>query len=242
MPEHHGLGSIHMTTQDTSVPENGLRTSALYYEDLAGKFVLLAFFMWLLSNSINAITGLLFQPAHDLMWALALISHTASLAFVGLVVGLTVTRKAPVDVAAGFEARVSSFFGTFILLSLIAVPRAEVGEVQALIATLLIIVGSIASIWCLWWLGRAFAVMAAARDLVVAGPYAHVRHPLYTAEAITVAGVILFNGSLMAVLVGAVQVFFQYRRIVNEEKVLGRAFEGYAAYKATTPMILPRLF
>lgn len=231
-----------MTIQDSSVSAGGGRTTALYYEDLAGKFVLLAFFMWLLSNSVTAMAGLLMQPSHDLMWALGLISHSASLAFAGLVVGLTVTRKPPVEVAAGFEARISSFFGTFILLTLIAVPRAEVGEMQALIATLLITLGSVASIWCLWWLGRAFAVMAAARDLVIAGPYAHVRHPLYTAEAITVLGVILFNGSLAAVLVGAVQVFFQYRRILSEEKVLGRAFAGYAAYKATTPMLLPRLF
>ncbi len=234
--------ALSMTTQDNSVPANGLRTSALYYEDLAGKVVLLTFFLWLLSKSLSAITGLLMLPAHDLTWYLGLISHTTSLAFVGLVVGLTMTRKAPVDVAAGFEARISSFFGTFILLSLIAVPRAQVGEVQALIATILIIVGTVSSIWCLWWLGRAFSVMATARDLVIAGPYAHVRHPLYTAEAITVVGVILFNGSLGAVLVGGIQFFFQYRRILNEEKVLGRAFEGYAAYKATTPMILPRLF
>lgn len=203
--------------------------------------MLLLFFFWLFKNSALAITGLLMQPAHDLMWVLGLLSHTTSLAFVALIVWLTVTRKAPVDVAAGWEARVSSFLGTFILLSLIGIPRAEVGEVQALIATILIIVGTVSSIWCLWWLGRAFAVMAAARELQTHGPYAHVRHPLYTAEAITVVGVILFNGSLMAVFVGAMQFYFQYRRILNEEAVLGRAFDGYAAYKARTPMILPRL-
>jgi len=242
LPEQQQSGALPMTTLDTTLPADPMRNTALQYEDALGKLVLVGFFLWLLSNSLGAVTALVLRPGHDLMWALTLISHTASVGFVGLIVWLTVTRKAPIDVATGVEARVSAFFGTFILLSLIAVPRAEVGETQAFVATLLIIVGTLSSILCLWWLGRAFAVAAAARELVTSGPYAYVRHPLYTAEAITVAGVILFNGSLAAVLVGVVQVFFQYRRIVNEEKVLGRAFGSYAAYKASTPMILPRLF
>jgi protein-S-isoprenylcysteine O-methyltransferase Ste14 len=235
------IGRHHMTTQHTSAPTTAPRSSLLQYEDLAGKFVLLMFFIWLLYGSVLSAAGHIVKAEHDWMWVLGLISKITSLAFAGLIVGLTVIRKPPVDVAAGLEARISSFIGTFILLALIAVPRSEISSAQALISTVLIIVGTASSVWCLWWLGRNFSVMAAARELVVAGPYAHVRHPLYTAEAITVVGVVLSNGSLLAVLVGAIQFFFQYRRIKNEEKVLSAVFDGYADYKKSTPMILPGL-
>jgi protein-S-isoprenylcysteine O-methyltransferase Ste14 len=106
----------------------------------------------------------------------------------------------------------------------------------------LIIVGTVSSTWCLWWLGRSFAVMAAARRIVVAGPYAVVRHPLYATESLIVIGCVLMNGTPLAFLVGALQFFFQYRRMVNEEKVLARALEGYTEYMSRTPMVIPRLF
>lgn len=132
--------------------------------------------------------------------------------------------------------------GTFVLLVLIAIPPSDVILLQALTAQILIIIGTASSVWVLWWLGRSFAVMAAARRIVVAGPYAVVRHPLYATESLIVIGCVLLNGSALAFLVGAVQFFFQYRRMVNEEKVLSRALEGYEDYKARTPMVIPRLF
>jgi protein-S-isoprenylcysteine O-methyltransferase Ste14 len=235
------IGRHQMTIQDTTTPVTGLRNSRLYYEDLAGKFVLLMFFIWVLYGSITATAGHILIAEHNVSWALGLVSKVSALIFAGLIVGLTITRKPPVDVAPGIEARISSFIGTFVLLALIAVPASNVAGAQTLISTILIIVGTVSSVWCLWWLGRNFSVMAAARELVIAGPYAYVRHPLYTAEAITVVGLVLANGSLLAVLVGVVQFFFQFRRIKNEEKVLGSVFAGYAAYKVSTPMILPRL-
>jgi protein-S-isoprenylcysteine O-methyltransferase Ste14 len=106
---------------------------------------------------------------------------------------------------------------------------------------ILIAAGWVLSACVLFWLGRAFSVMAQARGLVTTGPYAIVRHPLYLCEEITVLGVALAHLSIAAVLIVAVQWMFQLRRMANEEKVLDAAFPECAAYAARTPKILPRL-
>lgn len=232
-----------MTMQDVMfVDQREKRRSALQIEDIIGKFVLLTYFLWHLYNAGIATVASLVNAQYDVMWWLSFVSHVTSLGFVAMIVGLTVTRSAPVDVAPGIEARISAFLGTFILLGLMAVPHAPLGEVQMFIGTTFIIVGTVSSIWCIKWLGRAFSVMAAARNLVTTGPYAHVRHPLYTAEALTVIGVIITNGTQLGLLIGGMQFFFQYRRMINEEKVLSSVHPSYAAYKAVTPRVIPRLF
>jgi protein-S-isoprenylcysteine O-methyltransferase Ste14 len=233
-----------MTMQDmTAAPGQSERRAAyLQIEDKLGKLVLLLLFLWHFSQVWGSLLRMLANPQLGVMWVLSFVSTICSVGFVGLIVFLTVARTKPVDVQPGFEARFSAFMGTFVLLALIAIPPAGVPMGQAIVAMVLIIVGTVSSTWCLWWLGRSFAVMAAARRIVVAGPYAIVRHPLYATESLIVIGCVLMNGTPLAFLVGALQFFFQYRRMVNEEKVLARALEGYTEYMSRTPMVIPRLF
>jgi protein-S-isoprenylcysteine O-methyltransferase Ste14 len=103
------------------------------------------------------------------------------------------------------------------------------------------LIGTIFSIYCLHYLGRSFSIMASARELVTHGPYGVVRHPLYLAEGISTVGVILLNWSIWAVMLGLVQMALQFRRMLNEEKVLRAAFPEYADYAARVPMIVPGL-
>ena len=232
-----------MSMQDTPTAQ-GLalrRAQYLQLEDKLGKLALLILFLWHFSQVSGALVRMIAEPQHGLMWWLGFVSTICSVGFVALIVFLTVTRTQPVDVEPGFEARFSAFMGTFVLLALIAIPPAGVVVLQALVAKVLIIIGTVSSIWCLWWLGRSFAVMAAARKLVIAGPYAWVRHPLYATESLIVIGCVLLNGTAPAFAIGALQFFFQYRRMVNEEKVLSRALEGYSDYMTRTPMVIPRL-
>jgi protein-S-isoprenylcysteine O-methyltransferase Ste14 len=123
---------------------------------------------------------------------------------------------------------------------LVVLPTGSVGPEMLMFSTLLVIVGSALSIYCLFWLGRSFSIMATARTLVTGGPYAVVRHPLYAAEAISVVGVMIANWSLAALLVGVVQFAFQFRRMANEEQILRTTFPEYLTYAARVPMLVPR--
>ena len=114
--------------------------------------------------------------------------------------------------------------------------------IHVLTALVLILVGWISSVYVLLWLGRAFSIMAQARRLVLTGPYAIVRHPLYLCEEAAVLGIALTHLSIEAVLIVFVQWLFQLRRMTNEEKVLRAAFPEYDDYAKRTPKVIPRPF
>jgi protein-S-isoprenylcysteine O-methyltransferase Ste14 len=149
--------------------------------------------------------------------------------FLGLIALTALTRLRPIQKAKGIEPRVSALIGTFMCLGLAFLPKAELGAFFSALSSLLIIVGASLSFLVLRWLGKSFSIAAEARRLVTGGPYRFVRHPLYLCEGITVLGVVL------QVLFAAVQ----YRRMINEEAVLGSAFPEYREYAVRTPRIIP---
>lgn len=210
-------------------------------EDLIGRALLSGIFLLFAFIGLHQVASLLANPWANETWLLDLVARGASLAFAVLVVGATIVRLPARQTAAGWEPRVTAILGTFLMLSLVVLPRAEIGAGAKLVATVIIVVGSVLSIYCLMWLGRSFSVMAHARRLVMAGPYAVVRHPLYAAEMITMVGVTMKNFSWLALAIFALNVALQFRRMHNEERILRVAFPEYAAYAARVPMFLPRL-
>jgi protein-S-isoprenylcysteine O-methyltransferase Ste14 len=183
----------------------------------------------------------LFQEAGEPRF-LDLATRLASIAFIVLVVGMTIMRLKPIRNAEGFEPRFSALAGTFLSLALVALPLADIGTELSVASLILVATGWVLSAYVLLWLGRAFSIMAQARRLVTTGPYAIVRHPLYLCEEIAVIGVALTHLSIAAALIVIAQWLFQLRRMTNEEKVLGAAFPEYAAYAARTPKIIPGVF
>ncbi|BAV50571.1 Sodium:proton antiporter [Mesorhizobium loti] len=169
------------------------------------------------------------------------IAEIAAIGFVVLMVATTVARLPPVKTAQGAEPRVSALIGSFATVTLIAVPRIQTFSQLQLVADLITAVGFVLCILCLWWLGRSFSIIAQARRLVTAGPYRIVRHPLYACEAIVLLGIVLRNPRWITVAVCVIALAFQYRRLVNEEKVLRMAFPEYNAYAQTTPMLFPSI-
>lgn len=210
-------------------------------EDLIGKILLVIAFSFLLAMEGLTITAMLRNPSSIDYWALALVSRLVSLGFLSLVLYLTVTRLPAKSSAAGIEPRLTAIGGTFLLLVLVVLPPASVGQGARLVATVLIVVGTALSIYCLRWLGRSLSMMATARRLVTGGPYGVVRHPLYLTEAVTVVGIVISNWSVAAVLVGIAQFALQFRRMHHEERVLREAFPEYAEYAAAVPKFIPRL-
>lgn len=211
------------------------------FEETAGKLAMVVAFSLLLAKELVTIRAMVANTNDVPFWGLALAGRVASLAFLVLVLYLTVTRLPPRTAASGLEPRVTAIGGTFLLMLLVVLPPSSAGPGLRLLSTLLIIVGTSLSVYCLYFLGRSFSIMATARRLVTHGPFGVVRHPLYLAEGVSVIGIVLANWSVGALAIGVAQFALQFRRMHHEERVLRAAFPEYAAYAARVPMFVPRL-
>lgn len=84
-------------------------------------------------------------------------------------------------------------------------------------------------------LGQAFSVQAKASTLVTTGLYSRIRNPIYTFGALMIAGVIVWTGRPMLLLVFAVLIPLQVYRVRKEERVLEEKFgSAYRDYKRRT--------
>lgn len=182
---------------------------------------------------------LLADPWANDTWLLDLVVRTAGFLFLLLLVTTTLIRLPAKSTAAGWEPRFSAIIGTFVTLILIVLPKGEISAEAKVLAAVIIFCGTGLSVYCLYWLGRSFSIMAHARRLVTLGPYSVVRHPLYAAEMVTLLGVTIANFSVMATLVAATNIAFQFRRMANEERILHATFPEYGDYSRTVPMIVP---
>lgn len=208
--------------------------------DLAGRGALIGIFGFVMTIKIAAVIALLQKPESPKFLDLA--ANLASVAFICLIVAVTLIRLKPIGNAEGIEPRISALVGTGLSLAIPVLPRAEIDVPLQVTALILIIVGWILSTYVLLWLGRSFSIMAQARNLVTTGPYAIIRHPLYLCEEIAVIGIALNYLSIEAALIVLAQWLFQLRRMTNEEKVLRASFPEYSSYAERTPKVIPRLF
>jgi protein-S-isoprenylcysteine O-methyltransferase Ste14 len=208
-------------------------------EDFAGKSVSIIAWTALSVSAMFAIRATMEARANDPLWPLALASTAFALVFLSLVIFYTVTRLPPKDSAAGIEPRLTAIAGTFLTVCIVGAPVEPLSSGARVLSTVLIVLGTLSSIYCLAWLGRSFSIMATARALVTHGPYGVVRHPLYLAEAVTMIGIVMSKWSLAAVIIGGAQFAFQVRRMLNEERILRATFPDYAAYSDRVPMLLP---
>ena len=213
---------------------------AAQYADLAGRAVLIFIFAFVAAGKGVSLVTLLRGP--ETPRVLDIIAHVTSIAFVALVVVMTLVRLKPVGNADGIEPRISALAGTGLALAIPLLPFAENSAALQLTALILIMIGGALSTYVLLWLGRSFSIMAQARSLVTGGPYAIVRHPLYLTEEIVVIGVVINFLSIEAILIAALHWLIQLRRMTNEERVLRASFPEYEAYAKHTPKIIPRLF
>jgi protein-S-isoprenylcysteine O-methyltransferase Ste14 len=168
-------------------------------------------------------------------------ARASSSLFVALAAATTLTRLPPVRKAAGIEPRIAALLGTFLLTVLAMLPRQELAPIALGFSSLLTIAGMLTSFVVLRWLGRAFSIMAEARQLVTYGPYRIVRHPLYVCEELAVIGTFIQVLSPLAVVILIMHAVFQVRRMLNEEKVLEATFPEYEHYARKTPRLIPAL-
>lgn len=219
-----------------------MRLPSIEMRDFIGRATLTIYFTICATLKAVALITLFRDTDWTVGRAIDMAADVAALGFLILMVTTTVARLPPLKTAEGIEPRIAALIGCFATVTLVAVPRVRTPPQTELLGDLTTIVGFALCIWCLWWLGRSFSITAQARRLVTAGPYRIVRHPLYVCEAIVLFGIVLRNPTFATVAVCAVALTFQYRRLVNEEKVLQAAFPEYDAYRRATPMLIPSLF
>ena len=81
------------------------------------------------------------------------------------------------------------------------------------------------------------AAIAVGRDqpVISTGPYAYVRHPMYSGSLVMILGIPLALGSAWALLAFAALAALIVVRLLDEERFLVAGLPGYAAYRARTP-------
>lgn len=105
--------------------------------------------------------------------------------------------------------------------------------------------GLIFTVWARIHLGQFWSARVALKEgheLIQTGPYAWVRHPIYSGLLVATAGSALVIGEWRAVL-GTILIWLVlYLKAQREERLLSREFgDAYARYREHTGALLPKL-
>jgi protein-S-isoprenylcysteine O-methyltransferase Ste14 len=163
----------------------------------------------------------------------------AAAAFDLLLIYMLAVRDRPVARSHGVWPRVFGVAGTFMGVGILQLPVAHLSLSMQIVAATLIGLGSLGSLLVLSRLGKSFSIMPEARKLVTGGPYALVRHPLYTVEIITIAGTAMQFQAPWSWAVALVVVALLWVRSHFEEQVLASAYPEYGEYRARTKRFIP---
>ncbi|HET6176928.1 MAG TPA: isoprenylcysteine carboxylmethyltransferase family protein [Candidatus Sulfotelmatobacter sp.] len=105
--------------------------------------------------------------------------------------------------------------------------------------------GVAVSIWARYCLGvywSARVTLKEGHQLIRTGPYAFVRHPIYTGMLLASMGTALVGRELGGILAVVLLLAAHSRKAVREEGLLATEFgEEYAAYRRSTGFLFPRL-
>jgi protein-S-isoprenylcysteine O-methyltransferase Ste14 len=96
-----------------------------------------------------------------------------------------------------------------------------------------------------WYLGRNWGMPMSRKEqpeLVTSGPYAVIRHPIYTGLLLAMLGSAIGVNIYWALLLIPVGAYFIFSARREETFMLQLFPEQYAAYMARTGMLAPRLF
>lgn len=106
-------------------------------------------------------------------------------------------------------------------------------------------VGTAISIWARYCLGEYWSARVTLKEghqLIRSGPYAWVRHPIYTGMLVACFGTALVVGEWRGMLAVVLLLAAHSRKAMREERMLTQEFgDQYTAYRQGTGFLLPRL-
>lgn len=114
-----------------------------------------------------------------------------------------------------------------------------------LIGVILCGVGIAFAIWARYYLGKNWGLPMSVKEdpqLVVGGPYALVRHPIYSGMMLAMLGSVLASTLLWLVLLAFTAGQFMYSAKAEEALMQKEFPEKYPAYKKRTKMLVPFLY
>ena len=107
----------------------------------------------------------------------------------------------------------------------------------------LVIAGLAFAVWARVHLGGNWSgtvTVKQGHELIRSGPYAYVRHPIYTGLTTALLGTTLASGTLHAIIGLAIIVLAFVRKSGIEEEFMREAFPGeYQRYSAEVPALIP---
>ncbi|HEY3063944.1 MAG TPA: isoprenylcysteine carboxylmethyltransferase family protein [Chloroflexota bacterium] len=171
-----------------------------------------------------------------------LLQEAVTIVFLALVVILFAVRRRGIEgQRATWREGLVALVGTFLLNVVAYLPVDATTETGTLLASsVIVVVGTLFTIWSLATLGRCFGLLPEVRGLVLRGPYRMVRHPVYLGELVASLGILVAKPHPVIALTLAAFVVLQYWRTVFEERALAAAYPGeYPAYRARVPRLVP---
>lgn len=156
-------------------------------------------------------------------------------------------RGATIRSAGGLAALAPYFFWVpYVVIALRPGPGLDVPPALQWLGMALSVLGIAFSLWAIATLGRHYDLVLEVHqdhELVRRGPYAVVRHPVYTGLALHFAGTCLATGNAL-LLAGTLLVSYPafYLRARAEETLLRDRFGAlYEEYAREVPMLVPLL-
>jgi protein-S-isoprenylcysteine O-methyltransferase Ste14 len=106
-------------------------------------------------------------------------------------------------------------------------------------------VGTTVAIWARYCIGEYWSARVTLKEghrLIRSGPYAYVRHPIYTGMLLGCIGAALVVGEWRGILAVALLLAAHSRKALREESLLTQEFgDEYAAYRRSTGFLFPHL-
>ena len=150
-------------------------------------------------------------------------------------------------------SRLSHYLPLAVGIYLVAAPHVPIGVLNDRFASLslwlvqlglaLTVAGIAFAIWARMWIVDNWSsdvTLKRDHELIVTGPYALVRHPIYTGILLALLGTALAVGEWRALLGVAIAAGAYWRKLTIEEAVMRRQFgEAYARYAARVPALIP---
>ncbi len=195
---------------------------------------------WVMVNRLVA--DLAAAPAIDAALALDAIARSSAIAFILFVILVLMVRRPAIARAAGLLPRLVALGGAFSITIFGLLPPVAHSPAVSVVSLVLMLGGYAFSCYAVMHLGRSLSLMAEARKLVMTGPYAWVRHPLYAAEAVASLGVLLQYLSPAAAALWVVHIALQLGRMHYEERVLRDTFVEYDDYARRVARLVPGVY